>query len=68
MADSYRIDSQKLIYHPRRVTQFLDAGEDWEKAKKVYPIYVEVSPVGVWNAASAQKSTRSLRDRTPHQH
>ena len=49
MADSYRIDSQKLVYHPRRVSQFLDAGEDWEKAKKIYPIYVEVSPVGACN-------------------
>ena len=49
MADLYRIDSQKLIYHPGRVTQFLDAGEDWEKAKKVYPIYMEVSPVGACN-------------------
>ncbi len=49
MADSYRIDSQKLVYHPRRVTQFLDAGNEWEKAKKVYPIYVEVSPVGACN-------------------
>jgi GTP 3',8-cyclase len=49
MADSYRIDSQKLVYHPRRVTQFLDAGDEWEKAKKVYPIYVEVSPVGACN-------------------
>lgn len=49
MADSFRIDSQKLVFHPRRVTQFLDAGEDWEKAKRVYPIYVEVSPVGACN-------------------
>jgi radical SAM protein with 4Fe4S-binding SPASM domain len=49
MTDTFRIDSHKLIYHPGRVSQFLDAGADWEKAKKVYPIYMEVSPVGACN-------------------
>lgn len=49
MSDSYHIDSHKLIFHPGRVGQFLDAGEDWEKAKHVYPIYIEVSPVGACN-------------------
>ena len=47
--DKFRIDSHKLVYHPQRVAQFLNAGEEWEKAKSVYPIYMEISPVGACN-------------------
>ena len=47
--DYLRIDSHKLNYHPARIAEWLDAGKDWEKIKKVYPIYVEASPSGACN-------------------
>jgi len=40
--DKYRIDSHKLIYHIPRVS-------DWLNDKVVYPIYMEISPVGSCN-------------------
>ena len=49
MTDRFAIDSHKLIYHPGRVAQFLDAADDWEKMKKIYPLYVEISPIGACN-------------------
>lgn len=47
--DKFRIDSHKLAYHPKRVSDFLEARDNWELAKSIYPIYVEVSPVGACN-------------------
>jgi len=47
--DSLKIDSHKLEFHPHRVAAWRDSGDDWEKAKKVYPIYIEISPMGACN-------------------
>ena len=49
MSDRYKIDGHKLMYHPERVAQWNLAGDDWEKAKKIYPIYMELSPFGGCN-------------------
>ncbi|MBF0427042.1 MAG: radical SAM protein [Magnetococcales bacterium] len=49
MADSYHIDSHKLIYHPARTAALLAVGDSWEKARGIYPIYMEISPIGACN-------------------
>ena len=35
--------------HPRRVAEWLEAENDWEKAKKVYPIYFEITTSAACN-------------------
>lgn len=49
MTDRFQIDGHKMAYHPERTTAIMEAGDDWEKAKRIYPIYVEVGPVGACN-------------------
>ena len=45
MQDKYRIDSGKIAWHPRRVADVIEA-DTWEKAKKVVPIYWEITTAG----------------------
>jgi len=47
--DKYNIDSHKLIYHPDRVAQWLETNNKWSSVKKVYPLYVEITPIGACN-------------------
>ncbi len=49
MTNSYRIDNHKLIFHPQRVAEWQAGHNDWETAKEIYPIYLEISPVGHCN-------------------
>ncbi len=49
MDDVYRIDATKIQYHPKRVSQWLEGKDDWETAKELYPLYVEIAPMGSCN-------------------
>jgi radical SAM protein with 4Fe4S-binding SPASM domain len=49
MADEYAIDSHKLQYHPERTSRWLQGRHDWATAKTIYPVYMELSPMGACN-------------------
>jgi len=49
MSDKFGIDGHKLVYHPVEVARLLEAENDVSKLIDIYPIYVEVSPVGACN-------------------
>ncbi|MBU0958906.1 MAG: radical SAM protein, partial [Nanoarchaeota archaeon] len=40
--DKYKIDGQKLSFHPDRVA-------NWQRGEQIYPLYVEISPSGACN-------------------
>jgi len=40
--DEFRIDSHKLMFHPKRVSK-------WLSGEEIYPIYLEISPSGACN-------------------
>ena len=48
MNDIYRIDSTKIHFHPERVVQVMSA-KTWEQAKKVVPIYWEITTSAACN-------------------
>jgi len=50
MKDEYGlIDLHKLVYHPEWVRRWHAAQGNWELARSIYPLYIEVSPVGQCN-------------------
>lgn len=48
IVDDLKIDSHKLHLHPERVSQWMNA-KTIEEKMRVFPLYVEVSPVGHCN-------------------
>ena len=59
MDDQWRIDGHKLALHPERVAQWL-AADTWELAKKVVPIYWEVTTSAACNARCTFCSTDTI--------
>lgn len=49
MAEEYRIDKHKLMYHPQWVAELINAAGNWDNVQEIYPLYVEISPVGACN-------------------
>jgi len=41
--DEFRVDSHKLIYHPERVSQ-------WLNGEIIYPLFCEVGPASACNS------------------
>ncbi len=42
VVDEFRIDSHKLIFHPKEVAK-------WLSGEEIYPLYIEISPSGACN-------------------
>jgi GTP 3',8-cyclase len=49
MNDLYLIDYHKIMYHPDKLSQWLEAKDSWSIAKNFYPVYVEISLSGICN-------------------
>lgn len=57
MTDKFNIDSHKLMYHVKRVN-------DWLEGKVIYPIYIEVSTSGTCNHKCIFCSMDFMRNKT----
>ncbi|KKS78603.1 MAG: Radical SAM domain protein [Candidatus Beckwithbacteria bacterium GW2011_GWA2_43_10] len=44
-----RIDSHKWMYHPEWVAKWKEALKNWEVAKRLYPVYMEITPIEYCN-------------------
>ncbi len=60
MADEWGIDSGKLSLHPHWVAQWLDSQNDWELAKKLYPLYWEITTSAACNHRCTFCSTDAI--------
>ena len=49
MKDASRIESHKMMFHPEWVARWKEAMNDWEVAKKLYPLYIEATPTAACN-------------------
>lgn len=49
MNDTFRIDSTKIQFHPKRVGEWVELKDAWETAKSLYPLYIEIAPIGACN-------------------
>src|SRR3989338_10371059 len=63
MSDKSRIDGQKMDLHPARIAAWLAAKDDWDKAKDIFPMYMEISPIGVCNNECTFCSVDYMLDR-----
>src|SRR3990167_3396075 len=64
--DKFRIDGEKMSFHPARVAHLMEGKDDWEKSKNIFPLYVEVSPMGACNHRCLMCSVDFIGYKTIH--
>jgi MoaA/NifB/PqqE/SkfB family radical SAM enzyme len=62
-SDPHRIDSHKMALHPARTAAWLAGQADWNLARDIFPIYVEISPYGACNHACSFCGVDYMLDR-----